>query len=332
MDVIVIKEFGSFFVGGREVILRGLPERRFVCQDGGVQRVDLNGQFEAGQMYVQYAKLARPRARYPLLMWHGGGLTGATWGDTPDGREGWQSLFLRFGHDVYVSDSVERGRSSWAMYPQIYRTHPEFTTKAACWSNFRMGPVFSEDRGRRVAYEGTRFPVEFYDEFCKQIVPRWRSMDDWAQAAYDALVARFDEGCVIMAHSQGANFAIPAALARPEKVKALVLLEPARAPDPAEVDFSRVAHIPTLILWGDFIKVPELCAWTKLAYFDIFPKYYRLMKGMGAPVDWLDLPDAGVRGNTHLMMMDRNSRDVAAAVQDWMTSRGLMEPGYTRAG
>ena len=325
MGDIVLREFGSFFVGGHEVILHDIPDVSFRCQDGSLQNVSLNGQFEAGQMYVQYAKLAAPKAKYPLLMWHGGGLTGATWGSTPDGREGWQSLFMRWGHDVYVSDSVERGRSSWNMYPQIYRTHPEFTTKAACWSNFRMGPVFSEDHSKRQAYEGPQFPVEFYDEFCRQIVPRWRSMDDWAQQAYNDLVNRFDGGCVIMAHSQGANFAIPAALAHPDKVKGLILLEPARTPDPKTTDFSVLKDIPQLILWGDFIKVPELCAWTKAAYFTIYPEYFRIMKGLGAPVEWINLPEQGIYGNTHLLMMDRNSVQVAEVVQQWMTSAGLMK-------
>ena len=49
------------------------------------------------------------------------------------------------------------------------------------------------------------------------------------------------------------------------------------------------------------------------------------MKGLGAPIDWIDLPERGITGNTHLLMMDRNSREVAQAVQDWMTSRGLMK-------
>ena len=49
------------------------------------------------------------------------------------------------------------------------------------------------------------------------------------------------------------------------------------------------------------------------------------MKGMGAPIDWSDLPERGIRGNTHLLMMDRNSREVAAVVQEWMAARGLMK-------
>jgi pimeloyl-ACP methyl ester carboxylesterase len=166
--------------------------------------------------------------------------------------------------------------------------------------------------------------MKYYDEFCKQLVPRWRSMDDWAQDAYNNLVDCFDGGCVIMAHSQGANFALPAALVHPDKVKGLILLEPARTPEPQTTDFSALKDIPQLILWGDFIRVPELCAWTKAAYFKIYPEYFRIMKELGAPVNWIDLPKHGIFGNTHLLMMDRNSAQVAELIQNWMRERGLM--------
>ena len=43
MDSIVLKDFGSFFVDGHEVIVHGQPKRSFVCQDGSEQTVDLNG-------------------------------------------------------------------------------------------------------------------------------------------------------------------------------------------------------------------------------------------------------------------------------------------------
>ena len=57
-------------------------------------------------------------------MWHGGGLSGVTWETKPDGKPGWQNYFLKAGHDVYVSDAVERGRASWARYPEIFKTEP----------------------------------------------------------------------------------------------------------------------------------------------------------------------------------------------------------------
>lgn len=43
--------------------------------------VDPNGEFHVEQLYVQHVKLAKPEARYPLLPWHGGGHTGAPWGN-----------------------------------------------------------------------------------------------------------------------------------------------------------------------------------------------------------------------------------------------------------
>ena len=51
-------------------------------------------------MYVQYFLPANRRGAVPLLMWHGGGLTGVTYETTPDGREGWLNWFVKQGWDV----------------------------------------------------------------------------------------------------------------------------------------------------------------------------------------------------------------------------------------
>src|SRR5215510_16510422 len=105
-----VAEIGSFHIAGRAVALSGLPKREFVFTAGAAPFIiDPNGQFEVEQMYAQYVKLAAPRAKFPLLLMHGGGLTGVTWETTPDGRPGWQMFFLRAGHTVYVTDAVERG-------------------------------------------------------------------------------------------------------------------------------------------------------------------------------------------------------------------------------
>lgn len=91
-------------------------------------------------MYVQYTELAEPVCPYPILMWHGGGLTGVTWETTPDGREGFDTLFLRHGFNVYVSDAVERGRASWAQFPEINPVPPCFNSYAERWTTYRLGP------------------------------------------------------------------------------------------------------------------------------------------------------------------------------------------------
>src|SRR4051812_8251374 len=79
-DAQVLKDFGSFHVGGRQVSLSGYPIAEYVFTQGAPPtRVDPNGDFEVEQMYVQYLLPEPQTSRYPLLMWHGGGLTGVTW-------------------------------------------------------------------------------------------------------------------------------------------------------------------------------------------------------------------------------------------------------------
>ena len=130
---------GSFHVGGRVVEISGKPIKEVVFGAGGVPaKVDPNGLYQVEQMYVQYFLPQNRKGKYPLLMWHGGGLTGVTYENTPDGREGWLTLFIRKGWDVYNSDAVERGRSGFAP-PDIWNSEPNFLTKANPFERFRIG-------------------------------------------------------------------------------------------------------------------------------------------------------------------------------------------------
>ena len=222
-------------------------------------KVDPNGDFEVEQMYVQYVKLAQPKARVPLLLWHGGGLTGVTWETKPDGKPGWQKFFLQAGHDVYVSDAVERGRASWARYPEIFKSEPLFRTKKQAWEVFRIGPSYKLG-GQRVAFAGQLFPIEAFDQFIKQGVPRWSTTDADPRRAYNALVQKVCP-CVVVVHSQGGNFGFNAALTAPDKVKALIAVEPSGAPEPAKVEPAKLKGVPHLVVWGDFID--KSAVWTR---------------------------------------------------------------------
>jgi len=42
-------------------------------------------------------------------------------------------------------------------------------------------------------------------------------------------------------------------------------------------------------------------------------------------VDVVDLPKAGIKGNSHMIMMDRNSDQVAELIQKWLADRGLYQ-------
>ena len=142
-------------------------------------------------MYVQYFLPQNRKGKYPLLMWHGGGLTGVTYESTPDGRPGWLNHFVQKGWDVYNSDAVERGRAGWAMSPDIFKGDPLFLTKANPYERFRIGQgpgSWSSDPAQRKPMPNSQFPVEGYDNFVKQAVPRWTTTDDAIVRAYIALV------------------------------------------------------------------------------------------------------------------------------------------------
>lgn len=318
---LAVREIGSLHVGGRIASIEGLPEREMVFSPGSPPvRINPNGQFHVEQMYAQFVKLQAPRARVPLLLWHGGGLTGATWETTPDGRPGWQMFFLRAGHDVYVSDAMERGRSGWARFPEVFAGEPVFRTAGEGWGLFRLGERsgWHEDPARRVAFPGARFPVAHWDQFMKQSVPRWTTTDRQIQAAYDALVQAVCP-CVVMAHSQGGNFAFTAALNAPDKVRAVIAVEPSGTPGEA-AEAAKLKGIPHLVIWGD--RVTGDAFWSRIR--QNVERWQGRLRAAGGDADTLDLPAEGVAGNSHMLMMDANSDEVAQRVQRWMEAKGLM--------
>jgi pimeloyl-ACP methyl ester carboxylesterase len=318
------KEVGSFHVGGKQVTLEGLPVKDVVFSPGMAPiKVDPNGDFETEQMYVGYVKLNAPRAKYPLLMWHGGGLSGVTWETKPDGKPGWQQFFLKAGHDVYVSDAVERGRASWSRYPEVFKGEPMFRTKKEAWELFRIGMTgsYATDPAKRVANEGQLFPVAAFDQFAKQSVPRWTTNDAATQAAYNTLVEKICP-CVVMVHSQGGNFGFNAALANPSKIKAIIAVEPSGAPKADNPDLAKLKGVPHLFVWGDYLDKYDV--WSK-NIVKAPTAYFEALRAQGTKTEWVSLPATGLKGNTHMVMMDTNSDRVAALIQSWMSKNGLMK-------
>jgi pimeloyl-ACP methyl ester carboxylesterase len=271
-------------------------------------------------MYVQYFLPKNRRGKLPLLMWHGGGLTGVTYETTPDGRDGWLNMFIRKGWDVYNSDAVERGRSGFAG-PDVWKSEPNFLTKANPFERFRIGQgpgSWSADPTKMKPLPGTLFPVEAYDNFTKQIVPRWLDTDDAVIAAYTALVDKVCP-CVILFHSQAGAFGFKVAQARPDKVKALVAVEPAVPGDKDKA--AAIKDIPVLMMFGDYI--PQDSRWPKMRQQDL--DYVAAVRAAGGSVDVVNLPEIGIAGNSHMLMMDKNNAVTAELIQTWLAAKGLVD-------
>jgi pimeloyl-ACP methyl ester carboxylesterase len=318
---IVLRGMGSFHVGGRVVEISGKPVREIVRQPGGpLTKLDPNGQYMVEQMYVQYFLPKERKGKLPLLLWHGGGLTGVTYESTPDGREGWVNMFVRKGWDTYVSDAVERGRSGFAS-PDVWQGEPIFLNYQDPYERFRIGQgagSWNADAAQRKPMPGTQFPLEGYDNYMKQSVPRWLTTD---KAVLDGYLALIDKvcPCVLLTHSQGGNFGFLAAELRPDKIKAIVAVESASAGRIA--DAPKLKDIPVMLMFGDYVD--QHPRWAE--YKRIDTEYGNAIKAAGGSVDLVMLPDIGIKGNSHMLMQEKNNAEIADVIQKWLAGKGLVE-------
>lgn len=100
------------------------------------------------------------------------------------------------------------------------------------------------------------------------------------------------------------------------------MLESSSDLDVNQVDVSAFRNIPFLFVYGDFLgekycidgyKWPGAFAWEG----SMRNLHHRLLE-MGGDSIWLELPEIGIFGNTHALMMEDNSYDIADLICDWM--------------
>ncbi|MCS3508224.1 alpha/beta fold hydrolase [Achromobacter sp. JUb104] len=311
---VTLADFGSFYAGGRPVNITGLPQREIAFTKSASLAYDPNGLYHFEQAYVQYfipAQLVHP---LPIVLLHGGGMTGAMWEQTPDGRAGWMQHFLRQGHAVYVVDNVERGRAGWAPFEQVWPEQPIIRNAQESWSLFRLGRA--EDFDARHAFAGQRFPVSAFDDFIRHAVPRWLGNNDAALQGFCAVLDRVGP-CLVVAHSHGGEVAYRALHARPDLVRGVIGIEPSGFS--GDVAAAAVADKPFLFVYGDYLDATPL--WQRLCisgrdYADTLARH-------GARVDTWRLAEMGIAGNSHMPMMDDNSDDIAARIGTWIRAASV---------
>ena len=308
-----LKDFGSFHVGGRRVVTHDLPRRMVqYTPSSPASEKDPNGAYWIEQAYVQYFIPEHHGDRLPIVFLHGGGLTGACWETTPDGRAGWLNHFLEFGYPCYVVDQAERGRAGFSVLPGTWEGEAVARPLEEAWSLFRFGAeaVFKA----RKPYPGCDFPIEALDRFAKQFVPRWTTTRDIHIRTFTDVVNHVGE-CTVICHSQGGDTAHPVASELSDSVKALVALEPSGfTPDLGD---KRLDGQRYLYVMGDFIERHPMWAHLEALARENMTR----LEAAGADVDWIDLPAAGVQGASHMMMMDKSSAQSAQMVRRWLEKR-----------
>ncbi len=317
---IVLRGQGSFMAGGTQAAVtgQGIKEVR-VAAGAPPVRTDPNGTYQTGQAYVQWERLAHPTG-LPVLFLNGGTATGAMWETTPDGRPGWRDIFLHEGHDVWQVDAPGKGRAGYQPFPAVLPGEPVFRSNEATWMLLRMGRHYDPDPSKRQAFPRSQFPIDSFDGFMKGAVPRFAGQDDVELASYGAIIDRACP-CVIVAQSSGAYFATVLAARYPDLVRGVVAAELTVTMDPSQPDAAALARVPQLLIWGDNLQATEYWRKTRAAA----DAYAAALHTMGARVDVLDLPELGQTGNTHQLMMDRNSEFVAEQVVEWLRAHAAAQ-------
>ena len=318
---LVLKAQGSFFVGG-EKSEQTRPEL------GGLGP---GGHIAVNQMYVRYMVPQGGEGNVPVVMIHGATLTGKSWETTPDGRMGWDEYFVRKGHPVYVPDQVGRGRSGFnqAVFNNVRAgstpagnlpTLLRFSDEVV-WPNFRFGSKPG------APYSDSQFPVAAIDELAKQGVPDLSfgglpTPNPTLKALSD--LASQVKGAVLMGHSQSGPFPLAAALLNPTAAKGLVLVEPGRCPaNYTDEQIKTLAAIPILAVFGDHRDTPTGIS-TRPSWQESFDSCQALIgrvKAAGGQAQMLNPPDSGIRGNSHMIMQDKNNLQIADLIVQWIDER-----------
>lgn len=186
------------------------------------------------------------------------------------------------------------------------------------WPNFRFGSRPG------APFSDGQFPVSAVDELSKQGVPDVSfggvPIPNPTLKALSDLAKQLN-GAVLMGHSQSGSCPLAAALLNPAAAKGLVLVEPGACPNTYTDDHIRtLATIPILAVFGDHRDTPTGISirpsWQ--LSFESCKALIDRVKAAGGHAEMFDPSDRGIRGNSHMIMQDRNNQQIADFILQWI--------------
>ena len=327
--LLIIREQGSFAVGGTVIANPGTFDPYKPTPEGQT--------FHGDHAYVFYQIPDKAR-KYPLVMWHGIGQFSKTWETTPDGREGYQTIFLRRRFPVYLIDQPRRGNAGRSTAVATITPTPDEqgwfdTFRVGIWPNYFDGVQFSKDS-------------ETLNQYFRQMVPNVGPID--MNVNTDAVSALFTKigPAILVTHSHSGGMGWGTAI-KNQNVKAIVSYEPGsgfvfpegEVPSPIPMaggtmsalgvpmsDFMKLTKIPIIIYYGDNIpdkpmNNPGQDGWR--ARLEMARMWRDAVNKHGGDVTVVHLPEIGIKGNTHFPFSDLNNVEIADLMSAWLKDKGL---------
>ncbi|MBD0255911.1 MAG: hypothetical protein ICV83_09345 [Cytophagales bacterium] len=317
-EPLVLQAVGSFYVGGE-------PEVQ--------SRTDMGGFFPEGrvtvnQMYVNFMVPQKRKDSTSFVLIHGMTLSGKTYETTPDGRMGWNEYLVRKGYPIYVVDQVGIGRSGFnqKIYNRVRNkeTAPEQQPAIIRISDENTGLNFrfTTPDGKPVA--DAKFPPKAFGAFSKQSIPFTAGTVPSPNPTIKnlATLAAGLKQTVLVSHSQSGSFPVETALLGTEGIKALVLVEPGgTGAGYTDEQLRALQKIPVLIVYGDNLEMETgVAGHSWKASYEGWNKFAERLKAAGGTAKMLFLPQSGMRGNSHMLMMDTNNGQIADLILAWLAA------------
>ena len=100
-----------------------------------------------------------------------------------------------------------------------------------------------------------------------------------------------------------------------------MLVEPGRCPDTyTDQQITTLATVPVLVVFGDHRDTPTGIS-TRPSWqisFDSCQALIGRLKAAGGDAQMLNPPDRGIRGNSHMIMQDKNNLQIADLILQWI--------------
>jgi hypothetical protein len=324
-----IADQGSFLVGGTMMTAPGRFDPLKPTPDGQTYRGD--------HAYVFYQVPVNAR-KYPLILWHGIGQFSKTWESTPDGRDGYQNIFLRRRFSTYVLDQPRRGNAGRSMAEATIKPVPDEQNwfgvfRIGIWPDYFPGVQFSKD------------PAAL-DQYFRQITPNLGPIDLTVTTDACARLLEKTGPAILVTHSHAGGMGWMTAT-KSQNVRAIVSYEPGSnflfpegavpAPEPSSsgaveavgipmADFQKLTRFPIVIFYGDNIPKepsnnPGQDGWR--ARMAMARKWRDVVNSHGGDVTVVHLPEVGLRGNTHFPFSDLNNVEVADLMSKFLKDKKL---------
>ena len=304
---LVLRDEGSFFVGGTKTLI----------QYSAGPAVNRPGHIMKDAMYVGYKIPVNSAGKPNVVLWSGGCHVGTEFQTTPDGREGWEHMFVRAGYPTYNVDATWRGRSQFSQNDmQAVRNlaaDPSTIPRTLTCDEELAAPPTPLGAGFRLY--NSNFPIHALDQYLSQLVPDYFfSTQNGPAPNMHALIALLEKigPSVVLAHSQGGSTVYPTVIARPDLFKAYVAVECLGSCSAITPSYP---NVPTLVMSGDQLDR------SRPKPFGLDGCKVTAQSHPNMTVIWL--PDLGIDGNSHMMAMDTNNDHVFEVIRDWIEEHAL---------